>query len=182
MNSRLQTTLSIFILLFGFTSFGQMSKSNDYLLSFVDTTRDEYGFKDRNGDTVIQLGKYNFCFTDTFRTYAIVADKNFGFVGIDRQQRVLYRVFPFDNGPDYASDGLFRIIENNKIGYASEMTGEIIIKPQFDCAFPFKNGIAKVGINCSTYAADGEHHTWTTDKWIYINKKGRKVNLPSSKH
>ena len=70
-----------------------------------------------------------FVFTDTFRTYAIVAGKNFVFVAIDRQQKVLYNVFPFDNGPDYASDGLFRILKNNKIGYADELTGKVIINP-----------------------------------------------------
>ena len=150
------------------------------MLLFSDTTKDEYGYKNQKGDTIIQLGKYNFCFTDTFRTYAIVADKKFSFVAIDRQQNVLYKVFPFDNGPDYPSDGLFRIIIDNKIGYADEATGKIIIKPQFDCAFPFENGIAKVGLNCKTYADDVEHHTWTTDNWIYINKKGIKVNPPSS--
>ncbi len=147
---------------------------------FSDTTKDEYGYKNQNGDTIIELGKYNFCFTDTFKTYAIVADKNFGFVAIDRRQNILYKVFPFDNGPDYAVDGLFRIMTNNKVGYADEATGKVIIKPQFDCAFPFENGIAKVGLNCTTHS-DGEHSYWTSDNWFYINKKGRKVNSPSSK-
>jgi hypothetical protein len=161
--------------------FGQSNKSKDYLLLFSDTTKNECGYKNQVGDTVIQLGKYNFCFTDTFRIYAIVADKNFGFVAIDRQQNVLYNIFPFDNGPDYASDGLFRIIKDNKIGYANEETGKVVIKPQFDCAFPFENGVAKVGMNCTTYSDDAEHHIWTTDNWIYINAKGKKVNPPISK-
>lgn len=160
--------------------FGQSKKNKGYLLLFSDTTKDEYGYKNQNGDTVIQLGKYNFCFTDTFRTYAIVADKHFGFVAIDRQQNVLYNVFPFDNGPDYAADGLFRIIKNNKIGYADEATGKIVIKPHFDCAFPFENSIAKVGLNCTKHS-DGEHSYWTSDNWLYIDKRGRKINAPSSK-
>ena len=179
--TRLQTYLLLFLLSYSLTTFGQGNKSKDYLLLFADSTKDEYGYKNKKGDTVIQLGKYNFCFTDTFRTYAIVAYKSFGFIAIDRQQNVLYNVFPFDNGPDYASDGLFRIIKNKKIGYADEATGKVIIKPQFDCAFPFENGVAKVSINCRTYADDAEHHTWTTDNWLYINKRGRKINSPSSK-
>ena len=177
---RLQTNLLLFSLLYSLTSFGQCNRSKDYLLLFTDTTKDEYGYKNQKGDTVIKLGKYNFCFTDTFRAYAIVSDKNFGFVAIDRQQNILYRVYPFDNGPDYAVDGLFRIITDNKIGYADEATGKIKIKPQFDCAFPFENGLAKVGFNCVTHAA-GEHHYWTSDKWLYIDKKGRKVKPPSAK-
>lgn len=176
----LQTKLFLFLLLYSLTTFGQ-KKSKDYLLLFADTTKDEYGYKNQNGDTVVQPGKYNFCFTDTFRTYAIVEDKNFGFIAIDRQQDILYKVFPFDNGPDYASEGLFRIISNNKIGYADEATGKIIVKPQFDCAFPFQNGVAKVGMNCNTYADDAAHHTWTTDKWLYINKRGKLIKPPSSK-
>jgi hypothetical protein len=180
--TRLQTKLLLFLLLYSLTSFGQSNsnKSKDYLILFTDTTKGEYGYKNQKGETVIQLGKYSFCFTDTFRTYAIVADKNFGFVAIDRQQKVLYKVFPFDNGPDYPADGLFRSITNNKIGYADEATGKVIIKPQFDCAFPFENGVAKVGLNCTTHAA-GEHHYWSSNNWLYIDKKGLKVKPPSSK-
>ena len=89
-------------------------------------------------------------------------------------------MFPFDNGPDYAADGLFRIMTNNKIGYADEATGKVIIKPQFDCAFPFENGVAKVGLNCTTHS-DGEHSYWTSDNWFYIDKKGKKANSPSAK-
>lgn len=179
---RIQTNLLFILLLYSFTTFGQGNNSKNYLLLFTDTTKDkdEYGYKNQNGDTIIQPGKYNLCFTDTFKTYAIVADKNFDFVAIDRQENVLYNVFPFDGGPDYSSNGLFRIIINKKIGFADEATGKIIIKPRFDCAFPFENGIAKVGLNCTTHA-DGENHYWTSDNWFYINKKGTKVNSPISK-
>ena len=89
-------------------------------------------------------------------------------------------MFSFDNGPDYASEGLFRIIQNNKIGYADSATGKVIIKPQFGCAFPFDNGFAKVSFNCATHS-DGEHKIWTSDNWFYIDKKGKKVSKQSSK-
>jgi hypothetical protein len=180
---RLQINLLLFLLLYSLTTFGQSNKNNncnDCWLSFVDTAKNKCGYLNQNGDTVIQADNYSFCFTDTFKTYAIVADKTFGFVAIDKKQNILYKVFPFDNGPDYAADGLFRIIADNKIGYADEATGRIIIKPQFDCAFPFENSVAKVGLNCTTHAA-GEHHYWTSNNWFYINKKGKKINSPSSK-
>lgn len=153
---------------------GQKSKNDNYWLSFIDTSKDEYGYKNLKGDTVIQPGKYSMCFTDTFRNYAIVLKLNSGFVSIDRQQNILYKVLPFDNGPDYTSDGLFRILKDNKIGYADSETGKIIIKPQYHCAFPFDNGIAKVSLKCKT-KSHGEHTTWISNKWFYINKKGRKV-------
>lgn len=169
------TVFTTFLLLVGLTNCGQVSKDTDYLLAFNDTLKDEYGYKNQNGDTVIAQGKYPFCFTDTFRTFAIVAKPNFGFVAIDRQENVLYKIFPYDNGPDYASDGLFRVLKDNKIGYADATTGLIVIKPQFDCAWPFDNGIAKVSIDCKTQA-DGEHTTWLSDNWYYIDKVGHKVD------
>jgi hypothetical protein len=179
MTARLKTIILLFFLLYSSIIFGQNRQSKDYLLLIVDRTKGAYGYINENGDTVIQLGKYNFCFTDTFRTYAIVANQNFGFIAIDRRQNVLYNVFPFDNGPDYPSGGLFRIMQNDKIGYADETTGKIIIKPQFDCAFPFENGVAQVSFNCVTHS-EGEHRIWTSDRWFYINKKGKKINQQST--
>jgi len=88
-------------------------------------------------------------------------------------------VFPFDNGPDYTSDGLFRILAKNRIGYADSSTGKIIINPQFECAWPFERGIAKVSIDCQK-RADGEHSTWSSDRWYYIDKSGRKVDPPKT--
>jgi hypothetical protein len=159
----------------GLTNCTQPTKSNDYLISFVDTVKDEYGYRNQNGDTIIPLGKYGICYTDTFRTYAIVLKPSHGFVAIDKQENVLYEVFPFDNGPDYTSDGFFRIIKNNKIGFADSTTGKVIIKPLFDCAFPFENGLAKVSINCIEQP-EGEHKRWISENWYYIDKSGNKIS------
>ena len=172
--------LLLFLLFLCLKNYGQTKNENIYLVSFTDSVTDEYGYKNLNGDIVIPLGKYSFCFTDTFRTFAIVAKPHFGFVAIDRHENILYEIFPYDNGPDYASDGLFRILKNNKIGYADEVTGKVVIKPQFDCAFPFEKGVAKVGFNCKTHF-EGEHYFWTTDRWFFIDKKGKTVKPPSSK-
>jgi hypothetical protein len=163
---------SAFLLLYSLTSLAQKNNQNDYWISFADTTKDEYGYKNQNGDTVIKAGKYNICFTDTFRTYAIVLKSNLGFVAIDRKQNVLYKVFSFDNGPDNVEEGLFRILKDNKIGYADATTGKVIIQPQFSCAFPFINGIAKVSFDCEE-KKDGEHKIWLSDNWFYINKAGK---------
>ncbi|MEO9143999.1 MAG: WG repeat-containing protein [Ginsengibacter sp.] len=172
--------LLIFLLFLCLPNYGQTKKKNNYLVSFTNPATDECGYKNQNGDIVIPPGKYSFCFTDTFRTFAIVAKLHFGFAAIDRHENILYEVFPYDNGPDYASDGLFRILETNKIGYADEVTGKVVIKPQFDCAFPFENDVAKVGFNCRTHSV-GENYFWTSDNWFFIDKKGKKVKPPSSK-
>jgi hypothetical protein len=66
-----------------------------------------------------------------------------------------------------------------KIGYADAATGKIVIRPQFACAWPFEHGVAKVSLNCQT-RSDGEHATWISDDWFYINKAGARVN-PLSK-
>jgi hypothetical protein len=170
----------VLLLLFsGLTNCGPAIKNNDYLVSFNDTIKDEYGYKNKNGDIIIPLGKYSRCFTDTFRTYAIVTIPKMGFVAIDRQENVLYEIFSYDNGPDYTSDGLFRIIANNKIGFADSTTGKVVIKPQFDCAWPFENGVAEVSIDCKTQS-DGEHSSWLSDNWYYIDKTGKKVDKPKT--
>lgn len=169
----------LLLLLGGLTSCRQTTKHNDFLVSFTDTTRDEHGYRNQNGDIVIQLGRYSFCFTDTFKTYAVVAKPEVGLVAIDRQENILYEVFPYDNGPAYASDGLFRMLRNKRIGFADATTGKIVIEPQYDCAFPFENGIARVSIDCKTQS-DGEHTTWVSNNWFYIDKSGKKVDKPKT--
>ena len=172
--------ISVILLLVGvLTSCRPTIKKNDYLVCFNDTIKDKYGYKNQNGHIVIPSGKYLRCFTDTFKTYAIVAKPNSGFLAIDRQETVLYEVFPFDNGPDEPSDGLFRILEHKKIGYADSATGKVVIKPQFDCAWPFENGTAKVSIDCKTQS-EGEHSLWLSNHWFYINKTGTKVKKPET--
>jgi hypothetical protein len=89
----------------------------------------------------------------------------------DSQKTPLYEVFFYDNGPDYPSEGLIRVLKNGKIGYADATTFALVIEPQFDCAFPFEGGKAKVSKQCQTLK-DGEHSTWTSDHWKYVDKQG----------
>lgn len=154
--------------------------SEDTLYSF---DKDEfeygssYGYLNKKGDTIIPAGTFNMCFTDTFSNFAYVYDKKlFGeeTVAINRNQEVIFDVFLFDNGPDYLSDGFFRIKRNGKIGYADK-TGKIVIDPQYSCAFPFENGKAKVTYNCETTKDELELSTWKSDSWFYIDKNGTKV-------
>lgn len=91
---------------------------------------------------------------------------------MDGQKKALYEVFMYDNGPDYPAEGLIRVVNNNKIGYADATTYAIVIEPQFDCAFPFENGKAKVSNQCKTIK-DGEHSVWESDSWQYVDKRGK---------
>lgn len=171
------TIIFLFVIFSGFTGCRKSITNNDYLVSFNDTINEGYGYKNRNGDIVIAAGKYAMCITDTFRTYAIVAKPQSGFVAIDRGENILYEVFPYDNGPDNVSEGLFRIKDHDKIGFADAKTGKVIIRPQFDCAWPFEHGVAKVSNNCKT-EVEGEHINWVSDSWFNIDKTGKKVEQP----
>jgi len=91
---------------------------------------------------------------------------------MDGQKTALYEVFIYDNGPDYEAEGLIRVVKNGKIGYADAKTYAIVIEPQFDCAFPFEGGKAKVSNQCQT-VKDGEHNVWESDAWQYVDKAGK---------
>ncbi len=85
----------------------------------VHNDKDEYGYADRNGTIRVPYGKYSICYTDTFKTFAIVTAHNRDFVGINKKEKILFEIFPFDNGPDEVSEGLFRIVQGDSIGFAN---------------------------------------------------------------
>ncbi len=93
-----------------------------------------------------------------------------GFMGIDKNGKILFQIFTFDNGPDYVSEKKFRIVENQKIGFANTR-GDIIIHPQFDAAFPFSEGFAAVCSGCIKIKS-GEHTEVQNGKWGFINASG----------
>ncbi len=150
--------------------------ANQYLLRFEDDQTGMQGYKYTDGTVAVAAGKYPFCFTDTFRTYAIVAHPDFGIAAINRNEKVLYRVFSYDNGPDPISDGLFRIVKDGKIGYANK-AGEEVIAAKYMCAYPFQNNVAKVAHECETLKR-GEHASWISTSWFFIDKHGNEVPSP----
>jgi hypothetical protein len=149
------------------------------LYRFTDNKSGMDGYKDQSGKVIIPAGKYLMCFTDTFREYAFVEKEKVGLIAIDQTEKVLYHVFMFDNGPDEASEGLFRIEKAGMIGYADEKTGAIAIEPKFHCAWPFTKGVAMVSDTCQDLA-DGEYHTWVSTHWYYINKNGKRCDAPKT--
>ena len=113
------------LILFGLLS---CSKNNEILVRVIDENKDQYGYQNLQGEMVIPFGKYVICFTDTIENYGVVLKSGGGFIAIDNQDNELYKIFPFDNGPDYTSEGLFRIVQNNKIGYADSLSGKASFK------------------------------------------------------
>ncbi len=153
-------------------------KKNNYLIKFYQGEFDEIGvpsgYLNSKGDTIIPIGKYYYCYTDTIRDFGMVIENKTGkILGIDNKGTELFQVFKYDNGPDYVKSGLFRIIKNGKIGYANPQ-GKIIIEPNFKCAYPFKGDFAKVSNYCKTIK-DGENSIWKSESWYQITKNGRRV-------
>jgi hypothetical protein len=148
-------------------------KTSGKLILKRDSTTSLYAYYNGKGEKV--LGDFYAAYTDTITTYGIVADPNF--VLIDRNGKHIYNIYPFDNGPDYTSEGTYRVIKDDKIGYVDSATSKLIIKPQFGCAFPFENGKAKVSYHCEEVSAHvgNEHKTWQSDDWFYIDKTGKVI-------
>lgn len=139
---------------------------------------DSCGYADTSGKMQVPLKKYAICFTDTFRRMAIVYDQKQGCIAINRNQEKLFNVFWFDNGPDYVNEGLFRITENGKIGFADEQ-GNVVLPPKYDFAYPFNEGLAAFNIGC-TFQEDpeGEHTSIVGGKYGFIDKTGKEVIAP----
>lgn len=141
------------------------------------------GFLNSKGDTVIPFGKYDFSWTMEFVTYAfvsIITDSSaLGTpIAINRKGERIFDMYVFDNGPDDLVEGLMRIKQNGKIGFA-DSTGRIVIRPKYQCAYPFENGQAQVTKHCSLIP-NGEYHSMSSSSWFYIDKKGRKVKVKNS--
>lgn len=145
-----------------------------YLVAYVDTAQDHelIGFKYRNGKKVIQA-KFNQVYSDTMYNMAIIL-KDGEWVGIDRAEDVILKPFIFDNGPDYEEEGLFRFVEDGKMGFA-DSNGRKIIKASYDFAEPFRNGLAAYTLGGhKEYNKSGEHWWWTGGyESGFVNKKGQ---------
>jgi hypothetical protein len=82
-----------------FAQYAQSQTANEAWIRVTDSITGAQGYKNKAGKLVIPQGKYSHCFTDTFRNYAAVLDPGKGYVAIDRQEKAMYSVFIFDNGP-----------------------------------------------------------------------------------
>jgi hypothetical protein len=154
------------------------SKNDNYLVKFHEAGFDKIGapsgYLNSTGDTVIPIGKYDYCYTDTIRNLGMVIERETGkILGIDQNATELFEVFNYDNGPDYVESGLFRIIKNGRIGYANPQ-GEIIIEPGFECAYPFEGNFAQVADTCKTIKY-GEYSTSKSGNWYQITKQGKRA-------
>lgn len=169
--------ISIVLLLYCLTLFAQDYKLHKYYPNLI---KDESlaGFVDVNGKTIIPAGKYADIFTDVFDKIAFVAIKGKqGVYAIDRNEQILFQVYNGEVFPDKIINGLFRIIENDKTGFAN-MDGQIVIKPQYKFVYPFqKNGYAIFCEDGVWTKLDNEHLV-LKGKWGVIDRKGAVIISP----
>lgn len=156
-----------------------VSDDGPWTLNCKEDTPESCGYVNEAGDVMIDHGKYSMYFTDTFDDYAIVIKEGEGMVAINKKEEVLYQVFVYDNGPDYPSDGYFRIMKDQKMGYADAQTGEIKIRPAFGAAKPFENNYAPVCPDCGVTQEEAQHSSWANGKWGLIDKNGSIVMEPT---
>jgi len=76
----------------------------------------------------------------------------------------------YDGEADAFSNGLARTKINGKIGFFNNNL-EIILKPIYDFAFPFHNGIAEICVGCKE-KSNGETSLLSGGKWKKINRDG----------
>lgn len=127
----------------------------------------KFGYKNEHGQIVIKA-KFPIAYTDTITNIGFVRDsKSRRILCINNLGKFLFYTFDYDNGPDYASEGLFRVVsKEGLIGY-SDLSGNVVIAPIYKFAYPFKDGKAKV--TSEGYAVQGnEHVRWEGNNWYYI--------------
>ena len=121
-----------------------------------------------NGKIVIKP-RYHLALKFLSTCIAPVVDDT-GWLYIDVTGRPLIRPFVIDNGPDYFHEKLARFVQNKKFGYF-DTTGAIKIKPVWDFARPFSEGLAAVCSQCKQLKKD-EHTLIIGGKWGYIDHNG----------
>lgn len=131
-----------------------------------------FGYRDRHGVIVIPM-QYSLAEEFSKEGIAAVLDKQ-GWAYIDRTGKVLVRPFIFDNGPDEFRGGRARMVERGKVGFFDKF-GRVVIKPRFDFAGYFADGLAAVCTGCRSEKADAEHSITVGGRWGYIDRTGRLV-------
>lgn len=194
MNSKNLAYLTIFLLAVSCTSQTEGEQGSQYydidaaspaepLIAVADEEYPELGsdvaYVNMQGDTVIPFGDFAYFGTDTLVYYAnvlLLSDEAGAGrqVGIDRHGNILFDLVNFDNGPDYFSEGLTRVLRDGKMGYANEK-GEVVIPCQYAYAKWFENGVAEVTFEAEERLDGGEHRVVESSSWFKIDKQGNRI-------
>ena len=173
---KINIIITILLVFISMNMYAQDNKLYIYYYPNFEAVDATLGYVDSSGKVIIPAGKYPYLFTDVFDKIAFVLlkDKK-GVYAIDRSEKVLFQVCSFELGPDIISNGLFRIIENGKIGFAN-MNGKIVIKTNWGFIFPFQeNGLAIFCEKGNWIWIDKEHRKFSGGKWGAMDTKGNIV-------
>ncbi|MFL9485402.1 WG repeat-containing protein [Chitinophagaceae bacterium LWZ2-11] len=166
------TAAMMVVLLFsGILTFAQKQKK--YLVSYTDSSSGEelVGYKSRAGEIVIKA-QYGEGSGRLYKMALVRTVPDWKWLGIDKKGNIMLEAFIYDNGPDYVKEGLFRFVENDKMGFAN-LDGDKIIPANYSFVTPFESGIAKYTMG-GHKERDGEHWFWTGgDASGYLNKFGQ---------
>lgn len=104
---------------------------------------------------------------------AVMHSRLEGWMYVNRKGKVLLTGVPTDdNWADAFSGGLVRVVKKTKYGFANR-SGQIVVQPVYDGAFPFHHGEATVCKGCKVKCVSGcEYHTFTGGDWFRIDNKG----------
>lgn len=152
------------------------------LILFEDKESELVGFKHKTSGEVILPATYNFSygFDASSGLAAVVEGGKWSYINVTGA--TVYKPYIYDNGPDYPSDGLSRIIdEQDKVGYI-DAKGAMVISPQFDWASPFEEGVAQFCEGCKEESIhNGEHTRMVGGKWGTITKDGTRTYKEEAK-
>lgn len=82
---------------------------------------------------------------------------------------------PFDNGPDQFVEGLARSPRDGKVGFVNEHL-ELVVPRDWDFAFPFEDGLARVCTGCTLHRDEGDEHSEVVGgQWGAVDRQGRVV-------
>lgn len=105
---------------------------------------------------------------------APVFSRTEGWMYANRRGTVVVTGVPeVDNWADSFHDGLVRIVQNGKYGFANR-SGRVVIAPIYDGAMSFDMGRATVCNGCQNKCAqpDCEHHFFSGGEWFQVDTKG----------
>lgn len=147
---------------------------NKARLEFFENPEGLFGLRDAHGQVVV-APRYRAVYPFTVHDVAFVVDDH-EWMCIDRGGHRLVTMFTFDNGPDYAKQGLMRYVDGTKVGFVDEAC-QIRIVALWEHASWFSEGLAVVCQDCRI-ESDGEHSQAVGGKWGYIDQKGATVVPP----
>lgn len=138
-----------------------------------------YGYLNKEGDTIVQAGKYN-NLPERIKKTVIVqyTDELTKWIMINDNGLEMYQIYAFGEEPDSFNEGLMRIIRHDKVGFINRK-GQVIIPPGYCQATPFFKGKSIVNVNAvkvDKSTTDTQNSTlWEGGKWGVIDKKGNVV-------